>query len=73
MLVLLGMNHRSAPLPVREKVAFSEHELGTLLPRLAGSRPFREAVVLSTCNRVEIYAAVSGFHGGLGGPQTTME
>ncbi len=54
MLVLLGMNHRSAPLPVREKVAFSEHELGTLLPRLAGSRPFREAIVLSTCNLMEL-------------------
>lgn len=54
MLVLLGMNHRSAPLPVRERVAFSEHELETLLPRLAGNAPFREAVILSTCNRVEL-------------------
>lgn len=54
MLVLLGMNHRSAPLPVREKAGFTEHELTTALPRLAGSRPFQEAMVLSTCNRVEL-------------------
>jgi len=54
VLVLLGMNHRSAPLPVREKAGFSEHELESVLPRLAGSGPFREAMVLSTCNRVEV-------------------
>jgi glutamyl-tRNA reductase len=56
LLFLLGMNHRSAPLPVREKAGFSEHEIGQLLPRLAGGEPFREAMILSTCNRVELLA-----------------
>jgi glutamyl-tRNA reductase len=54
VLLLLGLNHRSAPLPMRERVGFSEDELATLLPRLAGTQPFREAMVLSTCNRVEV-------------------
>jgi glutamyl-tRNA reductase len=54
VLVLLGMNHRSAPLPVREQAGFAEPELASVLPRLASGRPFREALVLSTCNRVEL-------------------
>jgi glutamyl-tRNA reductase len=54
VLVLLGMNHRSAPLPVRERAGFGEHEIPAFLPRLASGRPFREAMILSTCNRVEL-------------------
>jgi glutamyl-tRNA reductase len=54
LLVLLGMNHRSAPLPVRERAGFTEQELAEVLPRLASGRPFREAMVVSTCNRVEV-------------------
>jgi len=66
MLVLLGMNHRSAPLPVREKAGFTEHELSTVLPRLAAGHPFREAMVLSTCNRVELLVRAEDAPGAAG-------
>jgi len=62
----LGMNHESAPLEVREKLALSETGVLTALGRLACGddeelRSISEMVVLSTCNRVEIYA-VSAAH-----------
>jgi glutamyl-tRNA reductase len=53
MLVLAGLNHRSAPVAFRERLAVPESELPNLLGRLVG-RGIEEAVVLSTCNRVEV-------------------
>lgn len=58
MLVLLGLNHRSAPLDVREKVGFKETEVGEALDRLRAEHGVREAMILSTCNRVELLARV---------------
>src|SRR5437867_11588490 len=54
MPVVYGMNHVSAPLPVREKVAFSEPELKDAMIRLKSTGGIEEAVILSTCNRTEI-------------------
>ena len=58
-LELVGLNHRTAPVEVRERLAFDASRLGDALDRLCGEFPAREAVILSTCNRVEVYAAGS--------------
>ena len=58
-LELVGLNHRTAPVEVRERLAFQSASLADALARLTAQPPVREAVILSTCNRVEIYAAGS--------------
>jgi glutamyl-tRNA reductase len=59
MIVVLGLNHRSSPVEVRERFAFEEAAIPAALGRLLESEGFSEAVILSTCNRVEIYAVSS--------------
>jgi glutamyl-tRNA reductase len=55
---VIGLNHRTAPIEVREQITFSEQRLSDAL-RSLGSRPeLAESAVLSTCNRTEIYAIV---------------
>ncbi len=56
-IVCLGLNHRTAPITVRERYALAENELPELLVQLLKQTNVDEAVILSTCNRVEIYAA----------------
>ncbi len=56
-LFALGLNHHSAPLAVRERVAFTGESLGEALRALARARPAGEGAILSTCNRTEIYCA----------------
>lgn len=53
-VLLTGLNHRTAPIDVRERFAFSEAHLAEALRLLKDSPGVREAVILSTCNRVEI-------------------
>ncbi len=55
-LVVIGLSHRSCSVTVRERFAFAEAALPGALQELRGSGLAREAVILSTCNRVEIYA-----------------
>ncbi|MBC8549515.1 MAG: glutamyl-tRNA reductase, partial [Candidatus Brocadiales bacterium] len=55
-LHILGLNHDSAPVEVREKLAFSPSTVPIALSSFAQSFPSSETVILSTCNRVEIYA-----------------
>lgn len=61
-ILTVGLNHTTAPIPVREKIASAsclrEDALGQLQSRLATGR-FSESLVLSTCNRTEIYALTS--------------
>jgi glutamyl-tRNA reductase len=64
-LLVVGVSHRTAGVPLLEQLAVSGDELPALLADLVGQPYIDEAVVLSTCNRVEIYAAVTAFHGGL--------
>ena len=59
-LVAVGVSHRSAPVELREAVDFSRAGLDAALIALAARRVAREAVVVSTCNRAEIYAAADG-------------
>lgn len=53
---LVGMSHRTAPVEVRELLALSDEAAGDLARRLARAQPLEEALVLSTCNRVEFVA-----------------
>jgi glutamyl-tRNA reductase len=54
-LVAFGLNHHTAPLSVREKLAFPAEVLPNALESLVGSHAAREAAIVSTCNRTEIY------------------
>jgi glutamyl-tRNA reductase len=56
-VVVLGISHHTSPVTVREKFAFKETELPAMLDKLRATGIADEAVILSTCNRVEIYAA----------------
>src|SRR5215213_6473020 len=56
-LLLLGLNHATAPLGVREKLAFTPEQRTAALAALRQRYDGIEAVLLSTCNRVELYAA----------------
>jgi len=58
-VVTLGLNHESAPLAVREQVVLSAETLDGALSALAERPGVREAAVLSTCNRTEIYAVLA--------------
>ncbi len=54
-LYVLGINHRTAPLELREKLAFPQERQAEALAHLTGQPGVAEAVLLSTCNRTEIY------------------
>ena len=64
-LLVVGVSHRTAPVDVLERLAVSPEQVPQLLAELVGGEFVGEALVLSTCNRVEVYAGVNGFHGGL--------
>lgn len=53
-LSLTGLNHKTAPVEVRERLAFDERSLGEAFRELRARNGFHEALVLSTCNRVEV-------------------
>lgn len=65
-ILLLGVSHRSAPVAVLERVAVTEADRPKLTAELLASTHVCEAMIVSTCNRVEIYAVVDAFHGSLG-------
>ena len=56
-LALVGGTHRTVPIGLREKLAFSAEQAAQALARFRERFPGREGVLLSTCNRVEFYAA----------------
>jgi glutamyl-tRNA reductase len=60
MIVSVGVSHRTAPAEIFEKVVVPSAELGRVLDRLHAVPTIDEVVVLSTCNRVEVYAATRG-------------
>jgi len=65
-LFTLGLNHQTAPLAIRERVAFHTERLRSALAELTRHEPVKEAAILSTCNRTEIYCA-------LGEPEAAFE
>ncbi|QDQ98253.1 glutamyl-tRNA reductase [Tomitella fengzijianii] len=64
-ILMVGMSHRSAPVSTLERAAVSEADRPKLLDALVRRPHVAEAMVVSTCNRIEIYAVVDAFHGGL--------
>ena len=56
-LFLLGVSHRTAPVDLRERLDFSSRDVGAAVEALAAKSSAAESVVLSTCNRSEIYVA----------------
>ena len=58
-IVVLGLSHRSSPVELRERFAFADARIPAALAQLRQQGIADEAVILSTCNRVEIYAATS--------------
>ncbi len=56
-VVVVGLNHRTASVAVRERLAFAEATITPALQRMRQAGLATEAVILSTCNRVELYAA----------------
>lgn len=56
-LYALGLNHHTAPLAIRERVAFQPENMAQALHDLARAQSVREAAILSTCNRTELYFA----------------
>ena len=56
-LAFVGGTHRTVPLALRERLAFSAEQAAEALCRFRDRFPGREVVLLSTCNRVELYAA----------------
>lgn len=64
-VLLVGVSHRSAPVSVLEKVAITDADRPKLIDKMLASSHISEAMIVSTCNRVEVYAVVDAFHGGL--------
>jgi len=64
-IVVLGLNHKTAPVEVREKLAFNDHVLPRALLELRERLPGVETVILSTCNRVELYLSAADIEGRL--------
>ncbi len=57
-LLALGISHKTAPVSLRERLAFSDSEAEALLRAITAAGEVREAVVISTCNRTEVYLVV---------------
>lgn len=55
-LVIVGLNHKTSPIEIREKLSFPAATIGEPLAKLTGAYGLTEGVILSTCNRVEVLA-----------------
>ncbi|CAM3350236.1 glutamyl-tRNA reductase [Stackebrandtia soli] len=64
-LLVVGASHRTAPVSMLERLSIPSARTVELATELLAGRYVAETVVLSTCNRTEVYAAVDSFHGGL--------
>ena len=63
--MLVGVNHKTTPVEIREKLAFNQAKLEASLEELVSSPEIIENIILSTCNRVEIYARVENTDRGI--------
>ena len=62
-IVVIGVNHRTAPIDLLERVSLSGHDLRKAVTGLVRRANIREAAILSTCNRTEVFAVAERFHG----------
>lgn len=63
-IVVVGISHKTAPVEVRERLAFTESRLAEALWRLTDGQAINEAMIISTCNRVEVIAAATNSNDG---------
>ncbi len=63
-IIVVGVNYKTAPVEIREKLTFSESELVEAMKVLQQQKSILENVIISTCNRTEIYAVVDQVHTG---------
>lgn len=63
-IIAVGVNYRTAPVEIREKLAFSETELPQAMQTLQQQKSILENIIISTCNRTEVYAVVDQLHTG---------
>ena len=63
-IIVVGLSHKTAPVEVRERVAFSPNLIERPLRELLSLDDISEGVIVSTCNRVEIYATTRDIAGG---------
>ncbi|MDF1506905.1 glutamyl-tRNA reductase [Robertmurraya sp. DFI.2.37] len=63
-ILTVGLNYKTAPVEIRERLTFDPSQLGEAMSRLSGKKSILENVILSTCNRTEIYAVVDQIHTG---------
>ena len=57
-LITLGINHKTAPVELRERVVFAPDKLPDALKKLVDLNPVSEVAILSTCNRTELYCTL---------------
>ena len=65
-LIVVGLNHRTAPVDLLERMTVPDEQLAKVLHDLGGREHLLEVVVLSTCNRIEVYARCTHFHPAVG-------
>src|SRR3954453_12741139 len=64
-LLVVGLSHRSASVELLERAALADDDHGKLPALATSAEPVDEAIVLATCKRLEVYADVRKFHGGV--------
>lgn len=63
-ILVVGLNYKTAPVEIRERLTFNETDLADAIKKLNVQKSILENVILSTCNRTEIYAVVDQLHTG---------
>ncbi|RWR11132.1 glutamyl-tRNA reductase [Siminovitchia fortis] len=63
-IIVVGLNYQTAPVEVRERLAFAEGDLASAMTALKNKKSILENVIVSTCNRTEVYAVVDQLHTG---------
>ncbi|AMM98100.1 glutamyl-tRNA reductase [Bacillus pumilus] len=63
-ILVVGLDYKTAPVEIREQLSFEPSELGTAMSKLKEEKSILENIVISTCNRTEIYAVVDQLHTG---------
>ncbi|MGD6816748.1 glutamyl-tRNA reductase [Metabacillus sp. 84] len=63
-ILVVGLNHKTAPVDIREKLSFDPAELGSAMQKLKTQKSVLENIIVSTCNRTEIYAVTDQLHTG---------
>ncbi len=72
-VLVVGLSHRSAPVDVLERAAVAAAEVPKLVDEMLRGEHVTEAMLVATCNRIEVYAVVDAFHGGLADVSAVLE